>query len=359
MAPGSRGSDRQTQHGRGGPTHGGRTGLVVDARRARDGARGPLDRAHGRRSAGATGSRARSSRTRSTRPIYTGGVVRGGGRELHDQMAAAVGMTPEGVLRPPARACACPAATTRTRASPTWTPTASTPRCCTRRRRCSSARSTRSPRCTTSSSSPTASARTTTGSPSTARRTRRGCSAMAGVPLQDVDRAIAEAQRAVGELGLRGVFIRPSAYVRRRAELPLNHSVYDPFWAACQELGVPVGVPPRRARRHAGRVPQVRARRRQPQNMTVTNMAMDEIHGGSGARPGGRQRRRHDRDAGPPAHGRRVRALPGPALPRSSSRAAAGCRRSSSAWTSRSRRSRSRSAGCRCCRASTSSASAT
>src|SRR6185436_14430251 len=25
--------------------------------------------------------------------VYTGGVVRGGGRELHDQMAAAVGMT--------------------------------------------------------------------------------------------------------------------------------------------------------------------------------------------------------------------------------------------------------------------------
>src|SRR5262249_28011982 len=48
--------------------------------------------------------------------------------------------------------------------------------------------------------------------------------AMAGVPLQDPERAVAEAERAVGDLGLQGVFVRPSAYVD---ELPLNHSVYD------------------------------------------------------------------------------------------------------------------------------------
>jgi len=106
---------------------------------------------------------------------------------------------------------------------------------------------------------------------------------MAGVPLQDVDRAIAEAQRAVGELGLRGIFIRPSAYVIESdgQELPLNHSVYDPFWAACQELDVPVGFHPGvhvdtpGACRKFGLVAD-------SENMMVTNMAMDELHGGSG-----------------------------------------------------------------------------
>jgi len=106
---------------------------------------------------------------------------------------------------------------------------------------------------------------------------------MAGVPLQDVDRAIVEAQRAVGELGLRGIFIRPSAYVidSDGRELPLNHSVYDPFWTACQELDVPVGFHPGvhvdtpGACRKFGLVAE-------SENMMVTNMAMDELHGGSG-----------------------------------------------------------------------------
>jgi uncharacterized protein len=65
--------------------------------------------------------------------------------------------------------------------------------------------------------------------------------AMAGVPLQAPDLAVVEAERAVRELGLQGVFVRPSAYVD---ELPLNHSVYDPFWAACQDLDIPVAFHP-------------------------------------------------------------------------------------------------------------------
>lgn len=106
--------------------------------------------------------------------------------------------------------------------------------------------------------------------------------AMAAVPLQDVDRAIAEAQRAVGELGLRGVFIRPSAYVIENdgQELPLNHSVYDPFWAACQELGVPVGFHPGVHVDTPGACRKFGLVADSP-NMMVTNMAMDEIHGGS------------------------------------------------------------------------------
>jgi predicted TIM-barrel fold metal-dependent hydrolase len=69
---------------------------------------------------------------------------------------------------------------------------------------------------------------------------------VAGTPLQDIERAVAEVHRAVGELGLKAVFIRPSAYqlAEDGQELPLNHHVYDPFWAACQELGVPIGLHP-------------------------------------------------------------------------------------------------------------------
>jgi len=101
---------------------------------------------------------------------------------------------------------------------------------------------------------------------------------IAAVPLQDVERAVAETERAASSLGLRGVFIRPSAYVD---ELPLNHSVYDRFWAACQDLDVPVGLHPGvhvdtpGACRKFGLVAE-------SENMMVTNMAMDELHGGSG-----------------------------------------------------------------------------
>ncbi len=80
--------------------------------------------------------------------IYTGGEVRGGGRELQDQMAAAVGMTAAEVATMLDQPAACRAATNPTPGSPRSTPTASTSPCCTPRRRCSSGRSTRSPRCT-------------------------------------------------------------------------------------------------------------------------------------------------------------------------------------------------------------------
>ena len=100
---------------------------------------------------------------------------------------------------------------------------------------------------------------------------------VAGAPLQDVDRAVTETRRACGELGLRGVFVRPSAYVD---ELPLNHSVYDPFWATCQELGVPVAFHPGVHIDTPGACAKFQLVMESP-NQTVTNMAMDEIHGGS------------------------------------------------------------------------------
>jgi uncharacterized protein len=60
------------------------------------------------------------------------------------------------------------------------------------------------------------------------------------VPMQDTELAVAEAQWAKDN-GLRGVFIRPAAYID---ELPLNHRVYDPFWEACQDLELSVSLHP-------------------------------------------------------------------------------------------------------------------
>ena len=101
--------------------------------------------------------------------------------------------------------------------------------------------------------------------------------AMAVVPLQDPELAVAEAARAVNTLGLRGVMIRPSAYVD---ELPLNHSVYDRFWAACQDLDVPVALHPGVHVDTPGACRKFRLVA-ESENLMVTNMAMDELHGGS------------------------------------------------------------------------------
>jgi predicted TIM-barrel fold metal-dependent hydrolase len=102
--------------------------------------------------------------------------------------------------------------------------------------------------------------------------------AVGGVPLQDPAVAVAEAERAVNTLGLRGIFIRPSAYVD---DLPLNHPVYDPFWAACQDLDVPVGLHPGVHVDTPGACRKFQLVK-PSSNMSETNMALSEIHGGSG-----------------------------------------------------------------------------
>jgi predicted TIM-barrel fold metal-dependent hydrolase len=101
--------------------------------------------------------------------------------------------------------------------------------------------------------------------------------AAAAVPLQDVDLAIAEAQHAVGELGLGAVFIRSASYVE---DVPFSHPHYDRFWAACQELGVPVGLHP------ATHTDLPNAARlfnlvRRSADMAVANKVADEVTGGT------------------------------------------------------------------------------
>jgi predicted TIM-barrel fold metal-dependent hydrolase len=100
---------------------------------------------------------------------------------------------------------------------------------------------------------------------------------IAAVPLQDPARAARELRHAVTDLGLKGAFIRPSAYVD---ELPLNHSVYDPFWSACAELDVPVALHPGVHVDTPGACRKFGLVADSP-NMLVSNMAMNELHGGS------------------------------------------------------------------------------
>ena len=63
---------------------------------------------------------------------------------------------------------------------------------------------------------------------------------MALVPMQDIDEAVREMRRAVNELGLKGVVIRPSPHPA------IGRNLHDPglapFWATAQELEVAVAI---------------------------------------------------------------------------------------------------------------------
>jgi predicted TIM-barrel fold metal-dependent hydrolase len=56
------------------------------------------------------------------------------------------------------------------------------------------------------------------------------------VAPHDVPAAVAEARRCVEEYGFRAVFLSPGCIDRR----PWHHPVYDPLWAECERLGVPI-----------------------------------------------------------------------------------------------------------------------
>src|SRR5262249_39225580 len=101
--------------------------------------------------------------------------------------------------------------------------------------------------------------------------------AMAAVPLQDIDLACREAERAVKQLGLQGVFVRPAPYID---ELPFSHPVYDRFWATCQDLDVPVAFHPGVHIDTPGACRKFGLVHIDP-NMTLTNAVVDEQHGGS------------------------------------------------------------------------------
>jgi uncharacterized protein len=100
---------------------------------------------------------------------------------------------------------------------------------------------------------------------------------VAAVPLQDVELAVAEANRAVDQLGLKAVFIRPSAYL---GDLPLSHEAYDRFWATCQDLDVPVALHPGVHVDTPGACRLFRLCRDTP-NVYINNSDVDQIFGGA------------------------------------------------------------------------------
>lgn len=70
------------------------------------------------------------------------------------------------------------------------------------------------------------------------RRAPERLAAMALVPLMDIEASVVEVRRAVEQLGLKGVMIRPNPYAGRM----LHDPAYAPFWAELQRLGVPVAI---------------------------------------------------------------------------------------------------------------------
>lgn len=71
-------------------------------------------------------------------------------------------------------------------------------------------------------------------------------SGFAALPMQDPERAAAELSRAVGELGFKGALINGYTNVDDAEHgRYLDEPVYERFWAAAAELGVPVYLHPR------------------------------------------------------------------------------------------------------------------
>ena len=60
------------------------------------------------------------------------------------------------------------------------------------------------------------------------------------VPLQDIDGSIEEMRR-VKDLGFKAIMIRPSPYIGSNK---LYHPCYEAFWAAAEDMGMPIGVHP-------------------------------------------------------------------------------------------------------------------
>ena len=71
---------------------------------------------------------------------------------------------------------------------------------------------------------------------------RRRLFGVAALPLQDPAAAVAEARRAVRELGLRGVFCRPNPLNGTLRQL--HDEAFEPVWAALEELDVPLAFHP-------------------------------------------------------------------------------------------------------------------
>lgn len=67
---------------------------------------------------------------------------------------------------------------------------------------------------------------------------RRRLVGVAAVPQHDLDTAVTEARRAVGNLGFRGIMLRPNPVAGRT----LLDPAYEPLWAEAAALDVPIAI---------------------------------------------------------------------------------------------------------------------
>ena len=70
---------------------------------------------------------------------------------------------------------------------------------------------------------------------------------IAHVALHDIEEAVTEVKRAA-KLGARGVYL----FATPIYDIPYGDCHYDPFWAACQDLGLPLGIHVSNTPKHAG-----------------------------------------------------------------------------------------------------------
>jgi uncharacterized protein len=59
----------------------------------------------------------------------------------------------------------------------------------------------------------------------------------AAISPHEVTTAVTETRRAVSDLGMKAIFLRPNVFNNR----PWHDRYYDPLWSVCQELNIPVG----------------------------------------------------------------------------------------------------------------------
>ena len=71
---------------------------------------------------------------------------------------------------------------------------------------------------------------------------------IAHVALHNIEDAVIEVKRAA-KLGARGVYI----FATPVYDIPYGDRRYDPFWKACQELNLPIGIHVSNTPKHAGR----------------------------------------------------------------------------------------------------------
>ena len=124
------------------------------------------------------------------------------------------------------------AGSTRTRASSTWMPTASTPPSSIRASACSPAPSrirTSPPRCA---------APTTAGSPITASRIPTACSGSRCCRCSRSSWRSTRCATPAKQLGMRGGFLRPNPYHGKKM---ISDPMYEPFWTMAEELDFSIG----------------------------------------------------------------------------------------------------------------------